>query len=539
MNISSINESFSDIRLPNAWLSRIEKLAQLLDNVYTNTIGEIWLYNNDLAVFKDHRPNGAFKILYQDRIDGSLASRIKSIKILVNRTLYEKHFLNIDKNSDLFKNLCNLSENRLRTFYVGCLEDITPKLNIEFGGEFPWIFYLSEERLTSKKGVIILRPDIFPLHEKDDYEDIAIAWRLGDDELEIMKNRLIPQWVDKVFNTNVLKNFKSIEPIVSEKNVKSYDAIEKKVEGFKLSSPHSDKEIDKIHINILDKGLSPIVPPIDCGIVTTLDVEFEAVVERFNLVEVQSGQFRLALGWHINSSEKVSIVMIQSPEAGSVSSAIATMMLHNSWFPNSIFLLGICAVKNVVKSKNKKKKNDNNDDNEKRNLNDIIVSKLIHAYEYGELKQNPEDTSLDEIISGYEVRQIHPSKHLLSAAKSLLGKKLDLQDCPKNWELLKYNSNVYLGSFLCGSKVVKADVDWFEKMGEKTGDRKIIAVEMESEGVGNVCEVLDTRFLMIKGVSDFADGDKKDKHHNSSSQASVQFLYNLLSLPGIHKRLIK
>lgn len=93
---------------------------------------------------------------------------------------------------------------------------------------------------------------------------------------------------------------------------------------------------------------------------------------------------------------------------------------------------------------------------------------------------------------------------------------------------LKRKPKAIIGDFACGFKLIKLDTAWFKEIKKSLGKRKIVAVEMEGEGVAAFCSQHKIPFIMIKGISDFADAKKSDLYAKFSSEAAAGFLFDLL-----------
>lgn len=492
---------------PNAWISEIGRLTALLDRVYTHTSGEIWLFDNDLRVLEDHE--GAFTAVYKNQLDGSLRTRVNSVKILLRRELYDR-FCDARASPQLFANLCSLSPDRLRTFYVGVLESAKPRKAVTLVRDDPWVFYLGTERLRSRKGIVIVRPKRYPFtHSHDSNEDIAIAWSTVDTDLETLNFRLKRDLIDEVFTDKLDCNFGSIVPIVNENN---------ETAGYTLGPPLAPKDLWPIVQRLRSEESIPVVAPVDCAIVTALNEEFKAVCDE--LLLTPSAEPGYATGWLGSGDATVSVVATMAVRSGSVDAAVATARVIHKWSPKTIFLVGRCG--------------GYEDDSGGREFKecDVVVSGVIRAYEYQawKLKQN------DEPRVEYDARDIHVSDVLLREAKALIREGWEfIGELPLDFEAPRPKAEV--GGFACGCKLIRQGKKWFDEIRPAVSGRNIVAVEMEGEGVGRaaLASELSPHFLMIKGISDYADPRKSDKYKDLASRTSAQFLRCLLERPACIK----
>lgn len=499
------------IQNPNAWISQIHKLGTLLDSAYANTRGEIWLFDNDLKVLEDD--TGSFTSLYEERIDGSLSAQILSIKILLSKPYYDR-FCDKHKSHQLFENLCRIRPDRLRTFYVGKLEEVKPKTSKASGGKLPWIFYLTEQHLKRPKGIVIVRPKEFPFasicNEESDDDSLAVAWDASDQDVEQIYARLRVGKFHDIFVKNLAKNFKSIEPICDDKE---------KVIDYKLIEPRKIAEVNRICSKIPNTTQKPIKSPIDFAIITTLNEEFKAAENVFALSEHGTCSF----GWVSTPTGMRSIVLVQCNTYGSVSSAEATSRVLHEWAPKFVFLLGRCGgwrddEENLpTAEKNKSTLQEG----------DVVVANRIFTYEYQALKKNKQG----ELVIEYDTRTIPSSTNLKQHANKMIRNSWTyLGEVPDDLGLTRKPLAV-CGDFACGNKLIRQGSTWFDEIKIALGARKIVAVEMEGEGVWCSSENFASKpeFLMIKGISDFADSNKTDKYKEVASLTAAQFLFDMLT----------
>lgn len=192
----------------NAWLVQPDKFSYFLEKVFENHWGEIWLYNNDLAVFYDHH---LFGELYLKLIDGTLKHNIDAIKLLLPEELYIE--FSQQSNENLMRNLARLSNKRLSTLYIGQLDQATPAvMNIQDPSD-TWIFYTTYGGLSADTGVVMFRHNVYPFAEyvKGQYcgERIAVCWMLRDQNT--LKQRLEEEVFQQCFENH--SNFKWINVV--------------------------------------------------------------------------------------------------------------------------------------------------------------------------------------------------------------------------------------------------------------------------------------------------------------------------------------
>jgi uncharacterized protein YjbI with pentapeptide repeats/nucleoside phosphorylase len=85
--------------------------------------------------------------------------------------------------------------------------------------------------------------------------------------------------------------------------------------------------------------------------------------------------------------------------------------------------------------------------------------------------------------------------------------------------------SVHIGPIATG-KTVREDPELFSRL--KKHVRKTIGAEMEASAIGYVAEHLGRRSIIVKAVSDYADGDKDDAFQAFAAHASAAFLLAFL-----------
>ena len=99
---------------------------------------------------------------------------------------------------------------------------------------------------------------------------------------------------------------------------------------------------------------------------------------------------------------------------------------------------------------------------------------------------------------------------------------------------------VYSGTLLTDVSAVRADIDekrWTQ-YGEKIGARDLYGLEMEGIGLYEAIETINRdrnpkiKFMLVKGVSDYAGEKKDDQFHEYGKQASAVFVYEFLRRYG-------
>ncbi len=234
-----------------------------------------------------------------------------------------------------------------------------------------------------------------------------------------------------------------------------------------------------------------IQPPVDFVIVTPLEEERDAVLEKlpgYRRLMPSEDDIRIYFGIHLpvtfpdGSSGTYQVVVMPLLGMGRAQATAATNDAIRRWNPRYVILVGVAG---GIEAKGAK-------------LGDVLVPDKIVDYELQKLTDKGPDIR-------WEVYGV--SSRLLGAAKNFIGddwlKLIDTQR-PRRGKPERH-----IGPIASGDKVV----DYAEALNLKKCREvwsKLIGVEMEAGGVALSALQAEkqVRFFMIRGVSDLADGDK-------------------------------
>ncbi len=257
-----------------------------------------------------------------------------------------------------------------------------------------------------------------------------------------------------------------------------------------------------------------ISEPIDFLIVTALEEERDAVLDTFRELSLvppadkdirryYAGDLPYSSVGGTSSAYRVALILLL--DMGRVQAANATSDAIRRWNPRYVVLTGIAggvADKGV-------------------SLGDVLVSTTVIDYELQKVKS-------DETVDvRYVTHQAAP--RLLANVRELRG-----TEWHKAVSHHRPESGVpqrHLGPVASGDKVIAARE--YLKSHRRVWSQ-LIGVEMEAAGVASACfqATRQPGFLMIKGVSDFADADKNDtatgRWRNYASIIAASFLRALL-----------
>lgn len=241
---------------------------------------------------------------------------------------------------------------------------------------------------------------------------------------------------------------------------------------------------------------------VDVVILTALTEERDAVLRYVDKQEEVSSKGRV---FHRVTIGKYHVVVLCMQGMGNVRSAAATQQAIAVWNPANIVLLGISG--GIKKAS-------------ARVLGDVLVAEQVVDYESGKV-------SPDGMQHRYQVYR--PTKELLDAALSLPAEKwaLSIKTPRPDGQLNRIIPQAHFGVLASGQKVVTAP----DLVDELKGDwAELIGIEMESIGVALAAYESEQApgFLVIKGISDWADPTKSDGWHTYAAEASAAFTVALL-----------
>jgi len=230
-------------------------------------------------------------------------------------------------------------------------------------------------------------------------------------------------------------------------------------------------------------------PPVDFVIITTLEEERDAVLDKLpgcRRLKPSKEDIRVYFSANIpvhfpdGSTGNYRVIVMPLLNMGRVQAAIATADAIHQWSPRYVIIVGIAG--GVAK--------------EGVNLGDILISDQIVDYELQKL------TTQGAQIR-WQAHQVDPS--LLGAARNFTSKdwqKLMAIKRPKWGEPIRH-----IGPILSGDKIIA--VDTVVAKYRRTWP-KVVGVEMEGAGVAlaSFQAAKQTRFFMVRGVSDLANEDK-------------------------------
>jgi nucleoside phosphorylase len=190
---------------------------------------------------------------------------------------------------------------------------------------------------------------------------------------------------------------------------------------------------------------------------------------------------------------------------GNVNAAAATEQAIETWDPAQILLCGIAG---GIREKNE------------RMLGDVLVAEQVVDYESGKQR-----------VSGAEHRYevFRPARALLDAARGLDAAQwaLAIKQPRPDGTTRRVIPQVHFGVIGSGEKVITDP-----KVSEELSSHWAKLIGLEMEGVGTALAAWRAAtppgFLIVKGISDWADPEKDDSWRGYAAEASAVFALALL-----------
>ncbi len=223
-------------------------------------------------------------------------------------------------------------------------------------------------------------------------------------------------------------------------------------------------------------------------------------------LEPALGESHVCLAPHANNTYFVGrlgqypvvLCMCAMGASGRDSAQIVTGEVIRYWKPSALIMVGIAFGK----------------DSERQRIGDPLISERIIAYE-------PERVGVETSVSR--------GHHFVAGAR-LLDR---FRNFTLGWEFQDPTGEQCeprLGPILSGEKLVD-NVDFKTLLFER--HPHAIGGEMEGVGLAAAAERQRCEWILVKGICDWADGEKTDNHQGFAAASSVSLIRHVLSHPGV------
>ncbi len=248
---------------------------------------------------------------------------------------------------------------------------------------------------------------------------------------------------------------------------------------------------------------------VDFAIICALREEREAVLRHFKIIEAEDlGGWNCTYTQFENKHDKktYSLAVVELGQMGNLGSLAACSTIIRELAPYNVFLVGICG--GLRKPENAFK------------LGDVVVGDTIIYYEPGKVFASHTEPRHRKYKSPVDwsgsVKEITGGSW--TALDVILSER---PDDSKD----RTRPAVMLGEILSGEKVITSS--------ELTQELcqiwpNAVSIEMEAAGIAYACQGTNTGFLVVKSVSDSADGYKNDSFRNYACATAGAFVKCLL-----------
>lgn len=457
------------------WITDSQHFAEFLDLAYGATFrGEVWLYNNDLAVVSN--PD-AFAALYLRGVFGKHWTKVSAVKILVG----EHHQADVFSpdgaipNGQLRERLKSLrqedaGEEKVKCIFFGKQPPGQASGVPEVPPGYTVVFYLHGDTLQQKdpSGIVMIRPHIYPFAGKNGAQ-YAVAWQLVD-QPETLSTRL------SRFN-----DFFSPSTAVEFFHVAFDHGEPRLVPGFPASY-QARGSADSRDGLLLGQQTDYLILASDAEELRALEEVFGSAITP---TPVRGDAFRLAV---VRQHNDVHRIVFGETGPGITRAAVRTWEAIQLWRPKQVIYVGMAG-------------GDPADDDIR--IGDLIVGEEIVRYEHATVHDHTGRSKTSQWRCEYK-------KLRWDAPDDLKNKALRLK--AQGWRpTLSSGAAFVLGRTAAeirvlvqpigsGNKLVLSPA--YFRMLQDNVVRKVKAVEMEGDGVGEACWDQKLKLLMIRGIMD-------------------------------------
>lgn len=244
--------------------------------------------------------------------------------------------------------------------------------------------------------------------------------------------------------------------------------------------------------------------PIDAVIMIAVPDERTNIYKYFGLNNSNDKRLKqFGFSYQQIQKDKKNIIIVAQTTMGMTDAARTATAAILAFHPKMLFMTGICAGRR-----------------DKTRLGDIIIAKDVFDYSLAKINNDCiENRPSHKIIKSYLEEFVgnnfvtHSDKIYADIADKFLG---DVPD---------YKNHIHLAPMASGPWVVN-NKNVFEKISEHISSA-CIAIDMEAYAVALAAEQLETPWLVMKCVQDFADGEKDENEIHSRTYASYCSTYLL------------
>lgn len=240
---------------------------------------------------------------------------------------------------------------------------------------------------------------------------------------------------------------------------------------------------------------------VDVVIIFALPVERTQAFEALNVVEKEQNttyydlQKKYGFVFQKFKVKEVKVVTVTQTSMGMAMAASLTTRAILAFNPKLVVMTGICAGRQ-----------------DKVNIGDILIADQVYDYTAGKIVEGEKLVRPRPISCDEKIKQILISPDLNDKSiNALIRARWKTAAIPVS------QSSIHIKAMGTGTSVVD-DKRTFEEAIKKQDD--LYGIDMEAYGVALASDVLHTPWLIIKGVQDFADGEKNTTESNVREYAA-------------------
>lgn len=464
---------------PNAWVGPFESLASHISRFFRDLRGEIWAFDTTLDVLSDATKFGRFYLL----TIASLSTRIQSVKLILAMPAYDT----LRDSVVLDKVRSNLREYPAGAppIWVANIADVTAEHPPPTGiGGNQWVLCVDGGHFVHDNALAI-RLVSEPFREKT-----AITWPFADKRIMWDKAR---EFFEIAFTTP--------------------DWFHKFEHGPTMPMGNTDP------FELSAQWRPPVLAPVvrkRVLVIVALHTELRVLQQVFRTTPVaglEDHEHTEITAQGKNGKQiAYSVVVRVLRQMGNSHAAVRTVEGLNAVDPDIVVLTGIAGGIELAPPT-------------------IVVGTMVHAFEYATVEAHPTwrwvYSRESRTIESQEDFGVAITKTMEVWAKR---NKRIMKRCSGEW--LKCSDVKVYSQELIASGSKKSKCSAFNREIEQR-DKKIVAIEMEGEGVGLGANCGGKPFLIIKGVSDRADETTSDDNaisddREAAAKAAAWFLRVML-----------
>ena len=277
------------------------------------------------------------------------------------------------------------------------------------------------------------------------------------------------------------------------------------------SSPKPDvSEVQKKNNQVDQNNNKVAAPKTDVAIIVAVPNEKDGVYSAFGLTRDLSKKFDLLEQYRFDYVQfecaGLNIALLIQPNMGMTQSSSLTTRAILALQPKLVAMVGICAGRK-----------------DKVQLGDIVIASNVFDYTAGKryidhFGPRPRSYPIDDSLAGYIVGSVIDNHELI-------GKIID----GYQGERPKHQITIQFKPLASGTAVID-DPQVLEEIVKTQDD--LVGIDMEAYALAVSANILRTKWMVIKTVQDFADGEKTETENgirNFAAFSSAKLLQLILS----------